>query len=262
MKFPNISPTAFDLFGIEIKWYGISYAISLLLALVYCKFLSKKYDCIEKKIFDDVMIWSAVGMILGGRLGYVLFYNFNFFINNLELILLGIRDGGMSFHGGILGVCIACYLFSKTKNIKFLSLMDIIASAAPIGLFLGRLANFVNSELWGKETNLFFGIVFPNGGPNPRHPSQIYEALLEGLLLFILVNYFYKKNHKKPGFTSGVFLIFYGIFRIFIEFFREPDTHIGYLIEPFITVGIILCLPMILLGIVLLNFNDKNRKTN
>jgi len=208
------------------------------------------------------MLWSTIGMIFGGRLGYVIFYNLNYFLNNPNLILLGIRDGGMSFHGGIFGLTCACLIYSKIKKIKFLCLMDIIACSAPIGLFLGRIANFVNSELWGKETDFFLGIIFPNAGPNPRHPSQIYEALLEGIILFILVNLFYKRNNKNAGFTSGIFLIFYGLFRIFIEFFREPDKHIGYLIEPYLTMGIILCLPMILLGIVLINLNDKNRKVN
>ena len=137
-----------------------------------------------------------------------------------------------------------------------------IACAAPIGLFLGRIANFINSELWGKETNFFLGIIFPNGGENPRHPTQLYEAFLEGILLFFLVNFFYIFKNTFPGYTSCIFLIFYGIFRIFIEFFREPDTHIGYLIEPFITTGMILCLPMVVLGIAIILLNDRNRKNN
>ena len=138
--------------------------------------------------------------------------------------------------------------------------MDIIACAAPIGLFLGRIANFINSELWGKETNFFLGVIFPNGGTNPRHPTQLYEAFLEGLVLFFLVNFFYKYKHSFPGLTSGVFLIFYAVFRIFVEFFREPDHHIGYIIEPYITTGIILSLPMIVLGLGLIFLNDRNRK--
>ena len=262
MKFPNIDPTAFELFGFEIKWYGISYAFSLLLALTLCKILSNKHKLIEQKVFDDILIWVAIGIILGGRLGYVMFYNFNFYFNNPKLILLGIRDGGMSFHGGMIGIIISCLLFAKLKNISFLKIMDIIACAAPIGLFFGRIANFINSELWGKETNFFLGIIFPNGGPNPRHPSQLYEAFLEGIILFILVNLFYKYKNTFPGYSSGVFLIFYGVFRIFIEFFREPDSHIGYVIDPYFTTGIILCMPMIALGILLIVFHDRNRKNN
>ena len=163
MKFPNINPTAFEIFGLEIKWYGISYALGLILALFLCKILSKKYNKFKEKIFDDILIWVALGIILGGRIGYVVFYNFNFYLNNPKYILIGIRDGGMSFHGGIIGVVLACLFFSKLKKISFLYIMDIIACAAPIGLFLGRIANFINSELWGKETNFFLGIIFPNG---------------------------------------------------------------------------------------------------
>ncbi len=262
MNFPNIDPIAFELFGLEIKWYGISYACSLLLALTICKILSKKYRTLEQKVFDDILVWAALGIIFGGRLGYVLFYNFNFYFENPKLIFLGIRDGGMSFHGGVIGITIACFIFSKIKKISFLKIMDIIACTAPIGLFLGRIANFINSELWGKETNFFLGIVFPNGGPNPRHPSQLYEALLEGILLLILVNFFYKYKNNSPGFTSGIFLVFYGIFRIFIEFFREPDIHIGYILGNYLTIGILLCLPMIALGVLLITLNDRNRKNN
>ena len=166
----------------------------------------------------------------------------------------------MSFHGGIIGVVLACLFFSKLKKISFLYIMDIIACAAPIGLFLGRIANFINSELWGKETNFFLGVIFPNGGTNPRHPTQLYEAFLEGLVLFFLVNFFYKYKNSFPGLTSGVFLIFYAVFRIFVEFFRAPDHHIGYIIEPYITTGIILSLPMIFLGLGLIFLNDRNRK--
>ena len=262
MKFPNINPTAFDLFGFEIKWYGISYAVSLMLALIFCKTLSRKYKMLKGKIFDDILLWATLGILVGGRIGYVLFYNFYYYIDNPKYILIGIRDGGMSFHGGIIGVTLACFYFSRLRKVSFLSVMDIIACAAPIGLFLGRIANFINSELWGKETNFFLGIIFPNGGENPRHPTQLYEAFLEGIVLFFLVNFFYKYKSAFPGYTSGIFLIFYGIFRILIEFFREPDRHIGYIIEPFITTGIILCLPMVALGSVLLYLNDRNRKNN
>ena len=260
MEFPNINPTAFDFFGLEIKWYGISYAVSILLALIFCKILSKKYNKIEQRIFDDILIWVALGIIVGGRIGYVVFYNFYFYLENPKYILIGIRDGGMSFHGGIIGVTLACFLFSKFMKVSFLHIMDIIACAAPIGLFLGRIANFINSELWGKETSFFLGIIFPNGGKNPRHPTQLYEAFLEGIVLFILVNFFYRYKNNLPGYSSGIFLIFYGVFRIFVEFFREPDQHIGYLIDPYITAGIILCLPMIVLGIILIFLNDKNRR--
>tara|TARA_Y100000589_G_scaffold291808_1_gene295537 strand:+ start:525 stop:1313 length:789 start_codon:yes stop_codon:yes gene_type:complete len=262
MRFPNINPTAFEIFGLEIKWYGISYALGLILALFLCKILSKKYNKVNEKVFDDILIWVALGIIIGGRIGYVVFYNFNFYLNYPKYILIGIRDGGMSFHGGIVGVTLACLFFSKLKKISFLYIMDIIACTAPIGLFLGRIANFINSELWGKETNFFLGVIFPNGGMIPRHPTQLYEAFLEGLVLFFLVNFCYKYKNSFPGLTSGVFLIFYAVFRIFVEFFRAPDNHIGYIIEPYITTGIILSLPMIVLGLGLVFLNDRNRKNN
>ena len=260
MKFPNINSTAFEIFGFEVKWYGISYALGLFLALILCKVLSKKYNKVKEKVFDDILIWAALGIIFGGRMGYVVFYNFNFYINSPKYVLIGIRDGGMSFHGGIFGLTLACFFYSKLKKVSFLNVMDVIACAAPIGLFLGRLANFINSELWGKETNFFLGVIFPNGGTNPRHPTQLYEAFLEGIVLFFIVNVFYKYKNNSPGLSSGIFLIFYAMFRIFVEFFREPDHHIGYIIEPFITTGIILSLPMIFLGLGLIFFNDRNRK--
>ena len=262
MYFPDINPTAFSLFGIKIQWYGISYALGIFLALLYSKYLAKKFNSISYKILDDILIWIALGIIIGGRIGYVLFYDFMFYLQNISLIIYGIREGGMSFHGGIMGVIISCLLFSKIKKIKFFAIMDIISCSAPIGLFLGRVANFINSELWGKETTSFLGIIFPNGGPNPRHATQLYEAFLEGIILFIIINIFYKKYFNKPGYTSSLFLILYGLFRSLIELLREPDPHIGYIIEPYLTLGMLLCLPMILIGLLFSYFlNAKyNRK--
>ena len=262
MHFPNIDPTAFTIFGIQIQWYGISYALGIFLALLYSKRLAKKFNSINYKVLDDILIWIALGIIIGGRLGYVFFYDFIFYFKNISLIILGIREGGMSFHGGIIGVIISSLLFSKIKKVNFFSIMDIISCSAPIGLFLGRTANFVNSELWGKETKFFLGIVFPNGGSNPRHATQLYEAFLEGIVLFIIVNIFYKKHVNKPGYTSSLFLILYGIFRSLAELLREPDAHIGYLIEPYLTLGTLLCTPMIVIGFIFLyTLNAKyNRK--
>ena len=262
MQFPNINPTAFEIFGISIKWYGISYAIGLFLALAFSKKICKVYNTYNYKVFDDIIIWLALGIIIGGRLGYVLFYDLSFFIKNYDLILLGIRDGGMSFHGGILGLTFACYIYTKIKNIKFLGLMDLISCSAPIGLFLGRIANFINSELWGKKTDFFLGVTFPNGGNSPRHPSQLYEAFLEGIILFIVLNYIYKKKHSIPGFTASAFLIFYSVFRVIGEYFREPDSQIGYLIEPYLTMGMFLCIPMAILGISLLTYYVKHHKNS
>ena len=261
MQFPNIEPTAITLLGFDIQWYGISYALGIFLALIYSKHLARKFRAINQEVFDDILIWLVLGIIIGGRLGYVIFYDFIFYLNNISLILLGIREGGMSFHGGIIGVIFACFFFAKRKKINFFSIMDIIACSAPIGLFLGRIANFINSELWGKETTFFLGIVFPNGGPNPRHATQLYESFLEGIILFIIINLFYKKYYNKPGYASSLFLVLYGIFRAIVELLREPDSHIGFIVEPYLTLGMLLCFPMIIVGLIFLYYlNEKYNK--
>ena len=260
IAFPNINPTAFNIFGIAIQWYGIAYAIGLLLGLFYSKYLIKNNN-VKKESFDDLMLWITLGIIFGGRLGYVVFYDLSFYFKNLSLVFLDIRKGGMSFHGGLLGVVTSTYIFCKIKKLHFLKFMDIISCAAPIGIFLGRITNFINSELWGKTTSLPWGVVFPNGGPNPRHPTQIYEAFLEGLVLFLILNYFYRKKYFIEGYCASIFLILYGVFRILIEFIRVPDNHIGYLLGNFLTNGILLSVPMMLLGcIIFLKVNDKYRK--
>ena len=233
ISFPNINPTAFSFFGIDIQWYGIAYAAGLLLGLFYSKKIINNKNTLQKEAFDDLIFWIALGTIIGGRLGYVIFYDLGFYLNNMSLIILDIRKGGMSFHGGLLGVILSTYIFCKRKKLNFLQFMDVIACAAPIGIFFGRITNFINSELWGKPTSLPWGVVFPNGGQTPRHPSQIYEAFLEGLLLFIILNYFYRKKFFITGYCASLFLILYGTFRVFIEFIREPDSHLGYLFGNF-----------------------------
>ena len=261
IAFPNITPTAFNLFGIEIQWYGIAYASGFFLGLFYCKNLASKKITIDNKIFDDLILWIALGTIIGGRLGYVIFYDLGFYLNNITLIVLDIRKGGMSFHGGMLGVIGSTYIYSKKKKLSFLKIIDLISCAAPIGIFFGRITNFINSELWGKPTSLPWGVVFPNGGEYPRHPSQIYEAFLEGIVIFLVLNYFYKKKFLKEGYCASLFLMLYGIFRIIIEFVREPDNHIGYIMGNFVTNGILLSIPMIIVGcFIFLKVNGKFRK--
>lgn len=260
MNFPNIDPTAFEIFGWSIKWYGISYAAGFLAGLTYAKYLAKKNKILCPKIFEDIFIWTALGAIIGGRLGYAVFYDSTFYLNNLILVIIDIRKGGMSFHGGLIGVIFACYIFCKVRKLSLLSIMDIIACCAPIGILFGRLANFVNAELWGKKTSMPWGIIFPNAGLIPRHPSQLYEAVLEGLVLLIIMTMLYMKMNINKGFTAAYFLILYGFFRILSEFFREPDSHIGYLGGDFITLGMLLSLPMILIGIALLKVSLKCQK--
>lgn len=254
LPFPQISPIAFALGPLKVTWYGLSYAVAILLAWKYILFLAKKHSpsVFTRKIIDDFLVWSILGIILGGRLGYVFFYKPMEFLSDPFEILYTWR-GGMSFHGGLIGVLLAAFLFSSKKKVPFLTLIDFLACAAPIGLFLGRLSNFINGELFGRVTNVPWAVAFPTGGFVPRHPSQLYEAILEGPILFMLLYFISKKDafFQRHGFISGVFLIGYGVFRCFVEFFRSPDPHLGFFFQNF-TWGQILCLPMILAGVILL----------
>ena len=253
MLFPEINPIAFYIFGVSIKWYGLSYALGLLIGIWNCKrviiFIPGNTN---KNDIENLLLWVALGIIIGGRLGYVIFYSFDYFISNPLDIVADIRKGGMSFHGGLIGTIISSWFYAKKNKLNYLQIMDSIACSAPLGIFLGRIANFINSELWGKVTNMPWGIVFPNGGSLARHPSQLYEAVLEGLVLLIFLNWLVKKKlFTKPGIISGIFLIFYSSSRIFLEFFRVPDAHIGYIYGP-LSLGIILSIPMFFLGIFLI----------
>ena len=237
---------------IEIRWYSLAYIFGILIGWWYGKKIIIKRFIVEKhtfnlKEFDNLVTYIVFSIILGGRIGYVIFYNLEYFLSN-PLEILKIWEGGMSFHGALIGIIIGTYLFSTKKNIKTLFFLDIIACVAPIGIMFGRIANFINGELVGKVTNLSWSVVFPQIDMLPRHPSQLYEALLEGLVLFFVVNFFiYKKNYI-TGTCSFIFLIFYGIFRVFSEIFREPDPQIGYLFD-FLSMGALLSLFMILIGL-------------
>ena len=252
----DINPIAFSIGPIDVYWYGLAYMAGMVLGLFYALKIieTKKEICrlsITKKNIDGIFIWIVFGIIFGARLGYVIFYNFDFYLNN-PFLILSLWEGGMSFHGGAIGVIIAIISYSKYNRIPVLETGDIICSVVPIGLFFGRIANFVNGELWGKETNISWGVIFPNAGTNPRHPSQLYEAGLEGLILFIILLILVLINGlKKKGLVSGTFLFFYSFSRIIIENFREPDTHIGY-IFPNITMGMILSLPFLIAGLILI----------
>ena len=246
----NFDPVAFNFFSIEIRWYSLAYIFGIIIGWVY----SKKYLINDKSIlniFDDFITYLIIGVILGGRLGYILFYNLDYYLNNLNEILM-LWKGGMSFHGGVIGVIISTILFSKKHNINPFTFLDLIAVVAPIGIFLGRIANFLNSELYGKETEIFWSVIYPKIDNLTRHPSQIYEAIFEGLILFLILNLLVKKNLLgKKGLISSCFLIFYSLFRFVLEFFREPDPQIGYLIIN-MTMGQILSLILFVIGISLL----------
>lgn len=263
IDFPNINPVIFSLGPLAISWYSLSYVVGILLGWYYANKLILLYPIgISKNHTEDFISWAIIAIIIGGRLGYVLFYDPEKYLAN-PIDILKTYEGGMSFHGGIFGLGIAAYLYCRKKHIIFLSFSDILATVAPIGLFLGRAANFINAELYGRPTNLPWSVIFPYSDGLPRHPSQLYEAFLEGLVLFcIMLHFAYKRKFlQNPGKMSGIFLIFYGSFRVFVEFFREPDVKIGFIFKYF-TLGQILCIPMILLGAYLLNSSTKNSIKN
>ena len=243
----NFDPVAFQLFSLEIRWYSLAYIIGILLGWLHCKKILKNNEKFLK-LFDDFISFLIIGIILGGRIGYILFYNFEYYLDNLSEIIM-IWRGGMSFHGGLLGVILATIIFSKKYKINTYIFLDLIALAAPIGLFFGRIANFINSELYGKETDVLWSVKFIAVDNVSRHPSQIYEAVFEGIVLFFLLNYLSKKKYfKEPGLISFTFLIFYSIFRFGIEFFREPDPQIGYLLYG-LTMGQIISIIFFFFGI-------------
>ncbi|MBT4989221.1 MAG: prolipoprotein diacylglyceryl transferase [Rickettsiales bacterium] len=255
----DFDPNFISLGPISIKWYSLAYIFGIIVGFCYLAFLEKKYTLklFSKKQLDDLMFKIVLGIILGGRFGYVLFYNLPYYLSN-PIEALYVWQGGMSFHGGLIGLTIAVYLHSQKEKNGFLRNMDFLACATPPGLFFGRIANFINGELYGKITTSDFGIIFPRGGMEPRHPSQLYEATLEGIVTFCILCYLVriKSIREQSGRLAASFMICYGISRIIIEFFRIPDQHIGYLVS-FVTMGQLLSLPMILLGIYMI-LHKKN----
>ena len=258
IEFPNINPIALDLGLLQIRWYAISYVTGILLSwFLILKIIKIKKIDIDNQTISELISNSIIGIILGGRLGYVIFYNYEYFSNNL-LEIFKVWNGGMSFHGGLIGVIIAVIYSSKRTKTSLMLLADLVAIVSPVGIFFGRIANFVNGELYGRVTTHPLGIIFPNGGNVPRHPSQLYEAFFEGFLLFLILLLLlqFKKIIKSSGILTGCFISVYGFFRFFIEFFREPDNHIGLLYLDLST-GQFLCLPMMLIGVIFIIFSYK-----
>ncbi len=246
----NFDPVAIEIFSLEIRWYSLAYIMGILLGWILSKKIFISEDNLKEK-FDDYITYLIIGIILGGRLGYVFFYNFNYYSHNL-IDIFKIWQGGMSFHGGLIGIIIVTILFAKKNNHNTFHYLDVVSIVAPIGIFFGRIANFINSELYGIETNIPWAVKFIQIDNLSRHPTQLYEALFEGLILFIIVIYFRnKKFNKFPGFISGVFLFFYSIFRFIIEFFRVPDEQLGYVFFN-LTMGQIISFIFLLIGIYLL----------
>jgi phosphatidylglycerol:prolipoprotein diacylglycerol transferase len=240
----------------EIRWYSLAYILGIVVGWLLCKkIFIQKLDISEK--FDDFVTYLVIGIILGGRLGYVIFYNFDYYITNI-LDIFKVWQGGMSFHGGLLGIIIASILFGKKNNQDPFLYMDQVALVAPIGIFFGRIANFINSELYGLPTDVSWSVTFIQIDNLSRHPSQLYEAVLEGIILFLILIYFRKKDYlKKPGLISGLFVIFYSIFRFFVEFFRVPDEQLGYLIFD-LSMGQIISVIFLMIGTILFYLKNEN----
>jgi phosphatidylglycerol:prolipoprotein diacylglycerol transferase len=254
LPYPAINPVLVHIGPLAVRWYALAYIVGILVGWVYARALIASKSLwggaapLTVIDFDDFIIWVTLGIILGGRIGYVLFYNLSLFAAHPGQIFQ-LWNGGMSFHGGFLGCTVAIILFARRRGIPILSLGDITTAVAPIGLFLGRLANFINGELWGRPADVPWAMIFPTGGPAPRHPSQLYEAALEGIVLFVVLNLLVRRGAlKRPGVITGAFALGYGMARTTCEFFREPDPQLGFLWGG-LTMGMLLSIPLMLAGI-------------
>jgi phosphatidylglycerol:prolipoprotein diacylglycerol transferase len=247
LTYPNIDPVAISIGPLSVHWYGLMYLVGFTIAYYLMLYRAKQPNSgWTKDEVGDLIFYSAMGVVLGGRFGYVLFYNFDKFLSD-PLWLFAVWEGGMSFHGGLLGVAVAMYLLGRRYKKSFFNIADFGTPVVPIGLLTGRLGNFIGGELWGRTTDVSWGMVFPKGGPLPRHPSQLYEMILEGFVLFLIL-WIYSRKPRPTMAVSGAFLVGYGIFRFLVEFFREPDSHIGFDLLGWMTRGQILCIPMVLFG--------------
>ncbi len=244
----NFDPVAIEIFSLEIRWYSLSYIVGILIGWYLAKKFFTKKNILNK--FDDYITYVIIGLVVGGRVGYVLFYNLSFYISN-PMDVFKIWQGGMSFHGGVLGIILASILFAKKNKDDVFSYLDVVALVSPIGIFFGRIANFINSELYGHETNVPWAVKFVQIDDLYRHPTQLYEAIFEGILLFLILLFFRKKEtFKRSGILSSLFLVFYSVFRFIIEYFRVPDEQIGYLISN-ITMGQLISFVFFTIGLIL-----------
>jgi len=252
IPFPAIDPVAVAIGPFVVRWYALAYIVGLLLGWRYCLVLADRPPrLVERRDIDDFLVWATLGVVLGGRIGYVLFYQPGYYLQH-PIEALYLWHGGMSFHGGALGVTLAILLFTRARRLPVLAFSDVIAEAIPIGLFFGRIANFINGELFGRETDTPWAMVFPNGGPVPRHPSQLYEAVCEGLLLFLLLLLAeHRGARRRPGIVTGLFLIGYAVARMSGELFRQPDAQLGFLVFG-TTMGQLLSIPVLIAGFILI----------
>tara|TARA_R110000868_G_scaffold276599_7_gene536321 strand:- start:2729 stop:3574 length:846 start_codon:yes stop_codon:yes gene_type:complete len=258
IPFPDIDPVLIQLGPFAIRWYALAYIAGIVLGWRYilkCVATPRLWNGpapVTALQIDDALLWAALGIILGGRIGYVLVYGEGAYLQN-PMEIFAVWHGGMSFHGGAIGTLLALYIYARRQSFSVLSMFDLVAAAAPIGVFFGRIANFINSELWGRPTDMPWGIIFPNGGPMARHPSQLYEAALEGIVIFLILRLLTHKYDalKRPGTIWGATIALYGVARVFVEFFREPDRQIGYLYGDWLTMGMVLSIPMIAIGLLI-----------
>ncbi|MFN3320520.1 MAG: prolipoprotein diacylglyceryl transferase [Allorhizobium sp.] len=257
VSFPAIDPVAFSIGPLAVHWYGLAYVAGILLGWMIARDLLKRPHLWPNdqapatlQQIDDFVLWAAIGVVAGGRIGYIFFYDFASVAAN-PMRAIEVWNGGMSFHGGFIGATLAMVFFARKHQIRLWSLFDLVASVVPLGLFFGRIANFINGELWGRPADVPWAMAFPTGGPFPRHPSQLYEAALEGIVLLIVLQVLARALGAlaAPGRITGIFVAGYAAARIFVEFFREPDVQIGYLFGGWLTMGMVLSLPMVLIGI-------------
>lgn len=254
LTYPDINPIAFSLGPLAIRWYGISYLLGFTAAFAWCYHRrNRSIPPWDASQIVDLLFYAALGVIFGGTFGYVLFYDPSRLMQD-PLSLLKFWEPGRSFHGGALGVMVALYIYARISKRKFWAVMDFIVPAVPLGIAAGRIGNFLNAELWGRVTDVPWAMIFPGAGPTPRHPSQLYEFALEGVLLFVILAW-YSRKPRTVGKVSGLFAIGYGVFRILAEFFREPDLGHGFILGDFVTMGQLLSVPLILLGFVLMNLS-------
>jgi len=258
MRYPQIDPVLIHMGPLQLRWYGLMYIIGFMVAYFVIMDLCRRRKLpMTKTDVEDLITYCILGLVIGARVGYCLIYNPGYYLAH-PLKFLAVWEGGMSFHGGLAGLVLTGWIFSISRKKPFLMLTDLGAIGATPGLFFGRIGNFINAELYGRVTNAPWGMIFPNGGPLPRHPSQIYEALSEGLLLFIIV-YLVSRKVSVHGMLFAVFLSCYGIIRFSLEFFREPDPQLGFVIGPF-TMGQILCMIMVVIGLFLIGWLLKSRE--
>lgn len=253
LSYPAIDPVAIALGPVRLHWYGLMYVLAFATGWILGRRRAARPGSgWTTDDVDDLATWAMLGVVLGARLGYALFYDFAAYLAE-PMEIFRVWNGGMSFHGGLLGVLLVAFLWARKRGKRFLDITDFVAPLAPLGLFFGRIGNFINGELWGKVTTVSWGMVFPGAGDLPRHPTQLYEAGLEGLLLFVVL-WMYSRKERPLGAVSGLFAVLYALCRIGVEFFREPDAHLGYLFGDWLTMGQVLSLPLLLLGLCLLAY--------